>query len=93
MALIQRRRRQRGISEADDFDFHALLDFVLALEELVDRIERFGVIVALSAFPANLGFDVLHDIELAVKLVVFAHFLFDGFATSELAGHSSSVKA
>ena len=57
-------------SKADDFDIHAHLDFVLALEEFVDHVECRGVVVTLAAFPANLGIDVLHDIELAVEPVV-----------------------
>src|SRR3972149_9864378 len=76
--------------KANDFDFQALLDFVFALEKLVDRIEGPGVVVALSACPANLGLDVFHDIKLAVKPVVLAHFLGDGFVTTKLAVHSSS---
>jgi len=87
------RASQPRTSKTDDFDFHALLDFVLALEEFVDSIERRGVVVALSAFLANLGVDVLYDIELAVDPVVLVHLLFHGVATAELAGHSSSVKA
>jgi hypothetical protein len=83
--------RDRGNElEADDFDFQALFHFVFTLEELVDGIERPGVVVALSTFSANLGFDVFDDVEFAVKPVVFAHLLRDRFATTELASHSSS---
>ena len=79
--------------KANDFDFQAFLDFVFALEKLVDGIEGPCVVVALSACPADLGLDVFHDIKLAVKPVVLAHFLGDGFATTKLAVHSSSFSS
>jgi hypothetical protein len=79
--------------KTNDFDFQALLDFVFALEKPVDGIEGPRVVVALSACPANLGLDVFHDIKLAVKPVVLAHFLGDGFATTKLAVHSSSFSS
>ena len=79
--------------KANDFDFQALLDFVFPLEKLVDGIEGPGVVVTLSACTANLSLDVFHDIKLAVKPVVLAHFLGDGFATTKLAVHSSSFSS
>jgi len=74
--------------KANDFDFQALLDFVFALEELVDGIEGPGVVVALSARPANLGLDVFHNIKPALKPMVLAHSLGHRFACTKLAVHS-----
>lgn len=95
MAIIEDRSQQNrqgsGLLKTDDFDLETFFDIMLALEKSVDSVEDRCVKITLSTFAANLSFHVLNEIQFSMKPMMFAHLLFAGYSSTELAGHRPSI--
>ena len=89
--LTELARLFRG--EADDFDFQRVFDTVFAAEHGVDGVEGGGVEVAFAALGADLGLQVLHDVEATVQPVVLGHFFLGGLTVAEFTAHGAQSLA
>ena len=74
-------------SETDYLYFHTALNFMISFQEAINGIEGRGVKVFLTTFPANIGLDILHDVEFAVQPVLLLDASGFGLSATKLTDH------
>lgn len=82
----------RNVSrEADNLNLETCFYLMLPLKKAVYGIEGLGMKITLPTLAANFCFNVLDEIQSAMKPVLFTDLLLGGFPSTEFTDHGSVV--